>query len=144
VQVPDEMPTIEADPSIFKQIVYNLASNAVKFSPTEATVTIAARRVAPDESPTGEEAVEIRVIDRGVGIDPKDHEAIFQEFRQVYGKRQRPQGTGLGLALVKRFVEMHRGTIRVESAAGAGSTFIVVLPCRHVPETAPPRDAATR
>ncbi|MBI2215437.1 MAG: hypothetical protein HYU52_17445 [Acidobacteria bacterium] len=137
VQVPDDMPTIEADPTIFKQIVYNLASNAVKFSSEGATVTIAARRVAPADSHGGEDSIEVRVIDRGVGIDPKDHEAIFQEFRQVYGKRQRPQGTGLGLALVKRFVEMHRGTIRVESAVGEGSTFIVVLPCRHVPLAAP-------
>ncbi|MFA6957403.1 MAG: two-component regulator propeller domain-containing protein [Thermoanaerobaculia bacterium] len=137
VQVPEELPTIEADPTIFKQIVYNLVSNAVKFSPVGSTVTIAARLVTPGESASPEQAVEIRVIDHGVGIDPKDHVEIFREFHQVYGTRQRPQGTGLGLALVKRFVELHRGTIRVESTLGEGSTFVVLLPCRHEPPVPP-------
>jgi signal transduction histidine kinase len=73
--------------------------------------------------------VEIRVVDQGAGIDPKDHQLIFQEFRQARGSQgQRPQGTGLGLALVKRFVELHRGTISLESRPGSGSTFILVFP----------------
>jgi signal transduction histidine kinase len=67
-----------------------------------------------------------------VGIDPKDHDLIFQEFRQAQGaKGGRPQGTGLGLALVKRFVGMHNGTIRVESGLGLGSQFTVVLPRKY-------------
>ncbi|MGK2860207.1 MAG: sensor histidine kinase [Thermoanaerobaculia bacterium] len=140
LEIPDDVPRIEADPAIFKQIVYNLISNAVKFSPPHSTVRITARLLRPDASPTGEEVVELRVIDEGVGIDPRDHRVIFQEFRQVHGTRQRPQGTGLGLALVKRFVEMHRGTIRVESEPDKGSTFIVVLPCAYEPALA---DAAS-
>lgn len=140
VQIPDAIPAIEVDPTIFKQIVYNLVSNAVKFSPDGSKVTIAARLVVLGEEGSREEAVAIEVIDRGVGIDPKDHVEIFREFRQLFGTHQRPQGTGLGLALVKRFVEMHRGTIRVESAPGAGSTFVVTLPCRHDPPT--PGEAA--
>ncbi len=136
LDIPDDIPAIEADPTIFKQIIYNLISNAVKFSPEHSTVTISARHLRPAANSIENDAVEIRVIDVGVGIDPKDHEVIFQEFRQAHGARQRPQGTGLGLALVRRFIEMHRGSIRVESEPGRGSTFIVVLPCAHEPATA--------
>jgi len=137
VQIPDDLPTIEADPTIFKQIVYNLVSNAVKFSAERSTVTIATRLVESSEGASAEQAIEIRVIDRGSGIDAEDPDHVFRELHQVFGTRQRPQGTGLGLALVKRFVEMHRGSIRVESALGAGSTFVVVLPCRHEPPVPP-------
>ena len=126
VDLPAELPLIEADPTHVKQILYNLVSNAVKFSPDRSTVTVSARDLP------AQDAIEIRVTDQGVGIDPKDHELIFQEFRQAHGaKGERPQGTGLGLALVKRFVEMHRGTIRVESELGLGSTFIAILPRKY-------------
>ncbi|PYQ25891.1 MAG: hypothetical protein DMF56_26165 [Acidobacteria bacterium] len=144
VDLPTELPLIEADPTHVKQILYNLVSNAVKFSPDKSTVTVSARDLP------AQEAIEIRVTDQGVGIDPKDHELIFQEFRQAHGaKGERPQGTGLGLALVKRFVEMHRGTIRVESELGLGSTFIVILPRKYqrttvAPDQAPRKDAVGR
>jgi len=132
--IPQELPIIEADLTLIKQILYNLMSNAVKFSPERSTVTVAARHLGPVESPLAEETIEIRVVDRGMGIDPKDHELIFQEFRQARGTRgERPQGTGLGLALVKRFIELHRGTIRVESELGHGSMFVVLLPCVQRP-----------
>jgi signal transduction histidine kinase len=125
----ENLPSLEADPTQIKQILYNLISNAVKFSPEGTAVTVDMRHLTAEESPIGESSIEIRVSDQGIGIDPKDHHLIFQEFRQARGARgERPQGTGLGLALVKRFVEMHRGTIRVESELGAGSTFVVVLP----------------
>ena len=130
--IPDDLPYIEADQTLVKQILYNLMSNAVKFSPERSTVTISARHLVTPHW-TGDGAVEIRVTDRGIGIDAKDHELIFQEFRQAHGSRGRPEGTGLGLALVKRFVEMHSGTIAVESERGRGSTFIVILPCRYTP-----------
>jgi len=132
LRIPNDLPKFEADPIQMKQILYNLIANAVKFSPDDATVTVAARHLWPVDSPIGEHAMEIRVIDHGVGIDPKNHELIFQEFRQVHETgTKRPEGTGLGLALVRRFVEMHGGTIRVESAPGEGSTFIVVMPIRQ-------------
>jgi signal transduction histidine kinase/ligand-binding sensor domain-containing protein len=132
LNIPRDIPKFEADPSQFKQIVYNLMSNAVKFSPEGSTVTITARHLWPPDSPIGENAVELRVIDRGIGIDPKDQQLIFQEFRQAPGLRgQRPEGTGLGLALVKRFIEMHRGAVALDSEPGKGSTFIVTLPCRN-------------
>jgi signal transduction histidine kinase len=86
------------------------------------------------------------VKDQGIGIDPKDHQLIFEEFRQAPGSRgERPQGTGLGLALVKRFVQMHRGTVRVESELGFGSTFIVILPHRYRrAEEESPREGSVR
>jgi len=131
VDIPDDFPTIEADPTHVKQILYNLISNAVKFSPENSTVTVSARALPATDS------IEIRVTDQGIGIDPKDHELIFQEFRQAHGPHGgRPQGTGLGLALVKRFVEMHGGSIRVESELGLGSAFFIVLP-RTQSERAP-------
>ncbi|HJQ35579.1 MAG TPA: two-component regulator propeller domain-containing protein [Thermoanaerobaculia bacterium] len=130
VEIPEDLPAIEADPTHIKQILYNLISNAVKFSRDKSVVRVTARHLPSEGGPLG--AIEIRVIDHGIGIDPKDHELIFQEFRQAHGaKGERPQGTGLGLALVKRFVEMHHGTIRVESRPGEGSTFIVILPRKY-------------
>jgi signal transduction histidine kinase/ligand-binding sensor domain-containing protein len=120
VDVPKDL-IIEADPTMIKQIIYNLMSNAVKFSPEHSTVHVSAR--------LNEELVELQVRDQGMGIDPKDHQLIFQEFRQAEGpKGERPNGTGLGLALVRRFVALHRGTISVESELGKGSTFTVALP----------------
>jgi signal transduction histidine kinase/ligand-binding sensor domain-containing protein len=128
VDVPKDL-IVEADPTMIKQIIYNLMSNAVKFSPERSTVTVSARALAKTEGPLGEESVEIQVHDRGVGIDPKDHQIIFQEFRQAEGpKGSRPNGTGLGLALVRRFIELHRGTIHLESELGRGSTFTVIFP----------------
>jgi len=128
VDIPLDLPMLEADSTLLKQILYNLMSNAVKFSPERSTVTVSARLLSSDESPLGDDAVEIRVRDRGIGIDPVDHKIIFQEFRQVTGRGVKRQGTGLGLALVKRFVELHGGTIALESAPGQGSTFILTLP----------------
>jgi signal transduction histidine kinase/ligand-binding sensor domain-containing protein len=120
---------IEADPTMIKQIIYNLMSNAVKFSPERSTVAVTARALSKSDTPSGEDSVEIQVRDHGRGIDPKDHQLIFQEFRQAEGpKGERPNGTGLGLALVRRFIELHRGSIHVESQLGTGSTFTVVFP----------------
>jgi len=132
VEIPDDLPMIEADQTMIKQILYNLMSNAAKFSPERSTIVVAARPLASEETTLGEPAIEISVRDNGIGINAEDHELIFQEFRQAHGSRGRPEGTGLGLALVRRFVDLHRGQIRVESERGRGSTFFVVLPCRWV------------
>jgi signal transduction histidine kinase len=113
-----------ADERKFKQIMLNLLSNAVKFTPEGGTVSVSAK-------PNGT-AVEIAVADSGVGIAPGDQAAIFEEFKQVgsdYTKKA--EGTGLGLALTRRFIELHGGTIRVISAPGKGSTFTLTLPIRH-------------
>jgi signal transduction histidine kinase len=114
----------EGDERKLKQVVLNLLSNAVKFTPRGGAVNVAAKRI--------DGAAEIAVSDTGVGIAPADQEAIFEAFRQVgTDVTRKREGTGLGLALARRFVELHGGTIRVESAPGKGSTFTVTLPLRH-------------
>ena len=113
-----------ADERKFKQIMLNLLSNAVKFTPEGGRVGVNAQ--------LNGKGVEIAVADSGVGIAAADQEAIFEEFRQVgsdYTKKS--EGTGLGLALTRRFVELHGGTIRVASAPGQGATFTFTLPLRH-------------
>ncbi|HEX2834193.1 MAG TPA: two-component regulator propeller domain-containing protein [Thermoanaerobaculia bacterium] len=135
LELPGDLPLIDADPTLIRQILYNLMSNAVKFSPERSTVTIQAQAMDPGTSPLGESAVEVRVKDNGIGIAVEDQQIIFEEFRQISGPGRRP-GTGLGLALVRRFVALHRGTIGVESTPGRGSTFILVLPCSQPPAVA--------
>ncbi len=115
---------IQADPGKLRQIMYNLLSNAIKFTPEGGRVVVAVRR------PPSGEFVEISVADTGIGIKPEDQERIFLEFEQVEGPyQQKQQGTGLGLALTKRLVELHGGEIWAESEGeGRGSTFTVRLP----------------
>ncbi len=110
-----------ADERKFKQIMLNLLSNAVKFTPVGGSVTVRAK-------PNGA-GVEIAVADTGVGIAPGDQEAVFEEFRQV-GRdvSKKAEGTGLGLALTRRFIELHGGGIRLASEPGKGSTFTFTLP----------------
>jgi signal transduction histidine kinase len=113
--------TIRADERKLKQVLLNLLSNAVKFTPDGGLVRVSAK--------TAPGAVEISVADSGIGIAPEDVPVVFDEFRQVGGDRARKaEGTGLGLALTKKFIELHGGGIRVESAPGVGSTFTVTLP----------------
>ncbi len=127
--IPQDLPDLSADPVRVKQILYNLLSNAVKFSPDGSTVRVTARALGAAESTLRRESVSLSVEDQGVGIDPRFHGAVFEEFRQVDDSSSRPYGgTGLGLALVKRFVELHGGTVSLESAPGKGSTFTVVVP----------------
>ncbi|HSF05393.1 MAG TPA: ATP-binding protein [Methylomirabilota bacterium] len=112
---------IIADERKFKQIVLNLLSNAIKFTPEGGRVDVSAA--------SADGAVEISVSDTGIGIAPEDQEAIFEEFRQVgndVGRKR--EGTGLGLPLAKKFVELHGGRIWVKSRVGAGSTFTFTLP----------------
>jgi len=121
IEVPADLPKIETDLAKFKQILFNLLSNAVKFSPPDAPVEIVARVIG--------DKMTISVRDNGIGIDAKNHEVIFEEFRQVDGTARREfGGTGLGLALVKKFVELQGGGVRVESSPGKGSMFSFTLP----------------
>jgi signal transduction histidine kinase len=117
--------TVEADERKVKQILYNLLTNAVKFTPDGGSVDIAARRQ------NGQ--IEIEVKDTGIGIAPEDQTRIFEEFRQVGRERSR-EGTGLGLTLTKRLVELHGGRIWLESEPGKGSTFTFSLPLRRQAE----------
>ncbi len=152
--VDEQLDDLVADERKFRQILLNLLSNAVKFTPEGGTVTVTARPVLGqsgdpatrqlESSPECQTVqspgcpppnwVEIAVQDTGIGIAPEDQEAIFQEFRQVgteYARKR--EGTGLGLALAKRFVELHGGKIWVQSEVGMGSTFTFTLPERPWP-----------
>jgi signal transduction histidine kinase len=114
---------IEADERKFKQVVLNLLSNAVKFTPPGGRVALRAAGV--------DGGLRIEVADTGPGIAAADQELIFEEFRQAQGSAgQAREGTGLGLALAKRFVELHGGRIGVESRPGAGSTFWFTIPIK--------------
>jgi len=115
---------LRADERKFKQIMLNLLSNAVKFTPEGGRIDVSARSL--------DSKIEVAVRDTGVGIAPEDQTAVFEEFKQVGRDHARKaEGTGLGLALTKRFVELHGGEIRLESAPGKGSTFTFTLPVRQ-------------
>ena len=113
--------TITADKTKFKQILYNLLANGVKFTNEGGRVTTKLEIL--------DSSLLIRVIDTGVGISPEDQEMLFHAFTQVDTSKARAhEGTGLGLALTKRLVELHGGEIWVESTVGEGSTFSFTLP----------------
>ncbi len=121
LQCEPEIGSIHADERKFKQIMLNLLSNAVKFTPAGGRVTVRAERFA--------DRVDIAVSDTGIGIRPEDHAAVFEQFRQVGTDHlKKAEGTGLGLALTKSLVELHGGTIRLDSEVGKGSTFTISLP----------------
>ena len=111
--------TISADGRRVRQIVFNLLSNAVKFTPAEGRVDVSAR--------LDDGQVEIAVADTGPGIAPEELEMIFEEFKQATDGKQ-AEGTGLGLPLSRKLVELHGGRLWVEHAAGNGSTFRFTLP----------------
>ena len=112
---------LHGDERKFKQIMLNLLSNAVKFTPDGGCIAVRAR--------TNADEVEVAVADTGIGIAPEDQEAVFEEFRQVgRSGADTQEGTGLGLALARRCVELHGGRIRLESTPGKGSTFTFTLP----------------
>jgi GAF domain-containing protein len=114
---------IVADERKVKQILLNLLSNAVKFTPEGGRVALTAT--------AADGVITIAVSDTGIGIAPEDQAAIFEEFRQVGREDARKQeGTGLGLTLAKKFVELHGGRIGVQSQVGQGSTFSFTLPVR--------------
>jgi signal transduction histidine kinase len=108
---------VRADERKFKQILLNLLSNAIKFTPEGGCIAVDARLNGA--------GLEIAVSDTGIGVAPKDQAAVFEEFRQV---GPRSEGTGLGLALTRRFVELHGGSIRLDSTPGQGTTFTFTLP----------------
>jgi signal transduction histidine kinase len=119
-----------ADARKVKQVIVNLLSNAVKFTPAGGSVRLRARRL----DAAGRGVAEVSVADTGVGIALEDQALVFDEFRQAGSDAlRRSEGTGLGLSLAKRFVELHGGTIRVESRPGEGATFSFTLP-KQVPE----------
>ncbi|MEW6541511.1 MAG: ATP-binding protein [Bacillota bacterium] len=139
---PQAVRELEADKRKFKQILLNLLSNAVKFTPAGGAVSVTARlsstamvglSMAEDGSALPyREFIEIAVSDTGIGIKPEDQNKLFKPFSQLessYNKKY--EGTGLGLALTKKLVELHNGMIWVESEFGRGSTFTLTLPLKQ-------------
>jgi signal transduction histidine kinase len=132
LEVDDGLGEWVADARKVKQVVVNLLSNAVKFTPNGGRVSVRARHLNGVDGRAGEWA-EVSVSDTGVGIAPEDRALVFEEFRQAGGDvLRKAEGTGLGLALVKRFVELHGGTVSLDSEPGRGSTFRFVLPQHEV------------
>jgi signal transduction histidine kinase len=122
---------VRADERKLKQVLLNLLSNATKFTAEGGRIDVRAVLTGDD--------VELSVRDTGIGIAREEHEAVFEEFRQVGTGVVKQEGTGLGLALCRKFVELHGGRIWVESELGRGSTFRFTLPLRGGPRTPPPR-----
>jgi signal transduction histidine kinase len=128
LEVDPSIDTIDADERLIKQVLFNLLSNALNFTDRDGYVRVAARDLG--------EKVAISVQDDGVGIAPDDQARIFLEFEQA-GKSKAQEGTGLGLALSRRFVELHGGELSVDSTPGKGSTFMFTLPKTPAARTGP-------
>jgi signal transduction histidine kinase len=125
VNVATGMGDVTLDQQKFKQVLNNLLSNAVKFTHHGGKVEIRAE-------PHGTDSVELVVRDTGIGIKKEDVGRLFKEFQQLESGPSRPyEGTGLGLALARKIVELQGGTIGVKSEVGKGSSFTVVLPLRR-------------
>jgi len=117
LEVDPRLGEVRADERKFKQILLNLLSNAIKFTPEGGRIAVDAR--------VNGAGLEVAVSDNGIGIAPEDQAAVFEEFRQV---GPRAEGTGLGLALTRKFVELHGGAIGVASERGRGATFTFTIP----------------
>jgi len=123
IEIDPRLGEIKGDERKVKQVLLNLLSNAIKFTPEGGHVGV--------QAGLSDGFAEVAVTDTGVGIAPEDHEAVFEEFRQVgtdYAKKH--EGTGLGLTLSRRFVELHGGKIWVKSQLGQGATFTFTLPVK--------------
>ena len=123
IEIDPRLGEIKGDERKVKQVLLNLLSNAIKFTPEGGHVGV--------QAGLSDDFAEVAVTDTGVGIAPEDHEAVFEEFRQVgtdYAKKH--EGTGLGLTLSRRFVELHGGKIWVKSQLGQGATFTFTLPVK--------------
>jgi PAS domain S-box-containing protein len=121
--VDERVEQIQGDERKIRQVLLNLLSNAIKFTPEGGRIEIRAKPV--------DDSIEVSVSDTGVGIAPEDQEAVFEEFRQVGTADKKVEGTGLGLALSRKFVELHGGRIWVKSEVGQGSTFAFTVPVRR-------------
>ena len=126
-EISEDIGTISADKTKLKQVALNLLANAVKFTPEGGSVQIAARKI---QNPQNADHVEISVIDTGIGISVDDRERLFQPFLQLDNTITRKyEGTGLGLHISRKFVELHGGRIGVDSTPGRGSRFSFTIPC---------------
>jgi PAS domain S-box-containing protein len=124
-----DLPTVWCDKDRLVQVVTNLLSNAIKFTPEGGTIQVKAQMLNGKEPEADSGMVRVSVTDSGIGIAPKDHESIFEKFRQVGDTLSgKPKGTGLGLPICKEIVEHYGGRLWVESELGKGSTFSFTVP----------------
>ena len=122
IDIHNNLPAVRADQRRLKQIFLNLLSNAVKFTPENGRITVKAHLL-----PTNQ--IEISVSDTGIGMKPEDVEIAMEPFRQVDGElNRRYEGTGLGLPLVQRLVELHDGELKIDTAENCGTTVTIILP----------------
>jgi len=129
VTPPPKALRVQADPGRVRQVLLNLLSNAIKFTPDGGRITVVTAAVNGGEGEGGGSEVRIAVTDTGIGIAAEDQAKLFKEFSQLDASASRKyEGTGLGLALSRRLVELHGGTMGVESEMGKGSTFWFTLP----------------
>jgi signal transduction histidine kinase len=129
IQCPPFIPMAFADPEKIRQVLINLITNAIKFTPEKGHIQISVEPLA------GKRQLRICVSDTGVGIAPEDQAKIFSKFEQVRSARQSvkgPKGTGLGLAISRSLIELHGGTLGVQSRLGEGSTFYFSLPATEI------------
>jgi signal transduction histidine kinase len=131
LDVDPDIGVIEADARMVKQVLFNLLTNALKFTDRGGHIGVSAHADGDD--------VVVSVRDDGVGIAPEDQARIFEEFQQV-GASRLQEGTGLGLAISRRFIELHGGSLRVESAPGHGSTFTFTIPRTQSTASSPVRE----
>ena len=123
--VASDLGNVTLDQQEFKPVLYNLLSNAIKFTDEGGSVEITA-------APHGANQFKLSVRDTGIGIKPEDLKRLFTEFEQIEsGTSRRFEGTGLGLALTRKIIELQHGSISVESEPGKGSTFTVTLPVAY-------------
>ena len=127
LDVPAPAPVLRADARALRQILLNLVSNAVKFTPEGGTITVGVRHV-PEAG-----GVALSVTDTGIGIAAEDIPKLMKPFAQVHNVYKRKyQGAGLGLTLVRSFAELHGGQVKLESTPGRGTTVTVTLPQSRV------------
>ena len=151
-EAPGELPAVETDPQKFQQIVFNLLSNAVRFSDPEINrgepgrVTVRADEVQGLDADGGElRRVRVSVLDNGPGIAPEDQHRIFEKFQQLDGSPTRAlEGTGLGLSICRELTAVLRGELRVDSEPGRGSMFSLTLPLWYHDEEPAPGRSDTR
>jgi K+-sensing histidine kinase KdpD len=125
VDIPGDLPPVEADPVRVERILYNLLENATKYSPDGSQIKITGR--------TEGDFVITGIIDQGPGISPEDQARLFEQFQQLDTPQRPTAGAGLGLVVCKRLVEAQRGWIKIDSAPRKGSTFSFALPRSETP-----------
>jgi signal transduction histidine kinase len=123
-----DLPTIEADPTQIRQLVQNLVGNALKFSRPDIPCVI--EIFSESINIQGEKQIRLFIKDNGIGIDEQFKDRIFEIFERLH-TRMEYEGTGVGLAICRKIVERHNGSITLESIPGEGTTFMVTLPCQQ-------------